>query len=107
MSNAIKFTPEGGRVDVAATRDDHAVVITVRDTGRGINPDALPQIFEPFRQVGPRIGGTDGGLGLGLSIAKHLVGLHGGTIAAISQGAGSGSTFSVRLPLMQVPASVG
>jgi signal transduction histidine kinase len=102
VSNAIKFTPEGGRVDVSLTREPDAVVIAVRDTGRGIAADALPQIFEAFRQPGPRLAGTEGGLGLGLAIAKHIVELHGGTIAAASEGADKGASFIVRLP----PASV-
>jgi len=106
VSNAIKFTPEGGRVDVALTRDEDAVVITVHDTGRGINPEALRHIFEPFRQTGPRMAGTEGGLGLGLSVARHIVELHGGTVSADSQGPGTGATFTVRLPPMQVAAPV-
>jgi signal transduction histidine kinase len=103
VSNAIKFTPEGGRVDVSLAQEPDAVVITVRDTGRGINAEALPHIFEAFRQTGPQVAGTDGGLGLGLSIAKHLVELHDGTITAVSDGAGRGASFIVRLP----PAQLG
>jgi signal transduction histidine kinase len=102
VSNAIKFTPEGGRVDVSLTGEPDAVVISVTDTGRGISTEALPQIFEAFRQPGPRLAGTEGGLGLGLAIAKHIVELHGGTIIAASEGAGEGASFIVRLP----PASV-
>jgi signal transduction histidine kinase len=105
VSNAIKFTPEGGRVDVLLERDSDAVVITVRDTGRGISRDALGHIFEPFRQTGPRMAGAEGGLGLGLSIAKQIVELHGGTIRADSEGLGKGATFVVRLPPAQVAAA--
>ncbi|PYR91500.1 MAG: hypothetical protein DMF84_16400 [Acidobacteria bacterium] len=86
VSNAIKFTPEGGRVDVSLAQEPDAVVIRVKDTGRGISA-----------------AGTDGGLGLGLSIAKQIVELHGGTIAATSDGAGRGASFIVRLP----PARLG
>jgi signal transduction histidine kinase len=103
VSNAIKFTPEGGRIDVSLARESDAVVISVKDTGRGISAEALPQIFEAFRQPGPRVPGTEGGLGLGLAIAKHIVELHGGTLVAASEGADKGASFIVRLP----PASVG
>jgi signal transduction histidine kinase len=103
VSNAIKFTPEGGRIEVLLAREPDAVVISVKDTGRGISAEALPQIFEAFRQTGPRVAGMEGGLGLGLAIAKHIVELHGGTIVAASEGAGRGASFTVRLP----PASVG
>ena len=104
VSNAIKFTPAGGRVDVSLTREGETIVIAVKDTGRGISRDALSQIFEPFRQTGPQMHGSDGGLGLGLSIANHIVELHGGTITATSEGAGKGSTFIVRLPGARVGA---
>ncbi len=105
VSNAIKFTPEGGRVDVSVEREGDAIAIAVRDTGRGISHDALSQIFEPFRQTGPRVQGTEGGLGLGLSIAKHIVELHGGTITVSSEGPDKGSSFVVRLPRARIGAN--
>jgi signal transduction histidine kinase len=98
VTNAIKFTPQGGHVDVSLTREDDMVVIGVQDTGRGISPEALPLVFEAFRQAGPQIPGWEGGLGLGLSIAKHIVELHGGTITAASGGIDKGALFLVRLP---------
>jgi signal transduction histidine kinase len=98
VSNAIKFTPEGGRVSVAVERTPEEVVVTVSDTGLGISPEARQQIFEPFRQAGPRLAGPEGGLGLGLSIAKQIVELHGGSITADSDGVGRGARFTIRLP---------
>jgi len=102
VSNAIKFTPEGGRVTVSLTREGEAVVIVVTDTGRGISREALPHIFEPFRQTGPHVTGAEGGLGLGLSIAKHIVELHSGTICATSDGTDRGASFVVRLPAIRL-----
>jgi signal transduction histidine kinase len=98
LSNAIKFTAPGGRVELLLARSDNAVEITVRDTGIGISPAFMPFVFERFRQAdaGPRR--EHGGLGIGLSIARHLVELHGGTITAESQGEGLGSTFRIHLP---------
>jgi signal transduction histidine kinase len=105
VTNAIKFTPEGGRVDVSLTREEDMVVIGVEDTGRGISPEGLPQVFEAFRQTGPQVPGWEGGLGLGLSIAKHIVELHGGTITAVSSGIGKGALFVVRLPSARLGAA--
>ncbi len=102
LSNAVKFTPKGGRVQVFVERRDSSVEITVADTGQGISPDFLPHVFERFRQAS---GGTTrkyGGLGLGLSIVKHLVEAHGGTLSVASEGEGKGATFVVRLPLSLV-----
>ncbi|NEQ20829.1 MAG: PAS domain S-box protein [Microcoleus sp. SIO2G3] len=100
LSNAIKFTPKGGRVDIQLERVGTQAQITVSDTGKGINPDFLPHAFEAFRQADGKTTRMFGGLGLGLSIARHLVELHGGTIQADSAGEGQGATFSVQLPLM-------
>ncbi|HEX2120833.1 MAG TPA: ATP-binding protein [Thermoanaerobaculia bacterium] len=97
LSNAIKFSAEGSPVDVRLSRAEAAAEIEVRDRGRGIAPDLLPHIFEHFRQGGS--GGQQGGLGLGLAIARHLIELQGGTIAAASEGEGKGATFTLRLPL--------
>ena len=99
LSNAIRFTPEGGRVEIALARDGGEVRITVSDTGQGISPDFLPHVFERFRQAESGLTRAHGGLGLGLAIVRHLVELHGGTVSAASEGAGKGTTFTVRLPL--------
>lgn len=100
LSNAIKFTPDGGRADVHLERIGDRAELTVRDTGKGISPEFLPHIFESFRQENASISRHHGGLGLGLAIVRQLVEAHGGSIAAESNGAGSGTTFTVRLPLL-------
>jgi len=99
VANAIKFTPSGGRVTVRLERDGHAALITVRDTGIGIQAEFLPHIFERFRQADSTSTRVHGGLGLGLAIVRHLVEMHGGTVAAASPGEGQGATFTVRLPI--------
>jgi two-component system, sensor histidine kinase len=96
-ANAIKFTPEGGRVLVTLRAGDGWGELSVKDNGRGIAADLLPHIFERFRQS--RTARVEGGLGLGLSLVRHLVELHGGEVTAMSAGEGKGSTFVVRLPL--------
>ncbi|AFZ03826.1 response regulator [Calothrix sp. PCC 6303] len=101
ISNAIKFTPSGGRIDIRLQNvDDHAQ-LTFTDTGKGINPDFIPHIFEAFRQEDFSVTRKHGGLGLGLAIVYSLVELHGGTISAASLGEGQGATFTVRLPLLK------
>jgi PAS domain S-box-containing protein len=100
LSNAVKFTPPGGRVEVLVTRLDSNVDITVTDTGAGIAPEFLPYVFEPFRQADGSTTRAHGGLGLGLSIVKHLVDIHGGTLAVSSEGVGRGASFTVRLPVV-------
>ena len=98
LSNAIKFTPRSGRVTVRLAREGEQIVLMVRDTGQGIPPHFLPHVFERFRQAeGPLIR-THGGLGLGLAIVRHLVELHGGKVAADSDGTDKGATFWVYLP---------
>jgi CheY-like chemotaxis protein len=97
LSNAIKFTPPGGTIDVTLHRDDSHARLLVRDTGQGISPDVLPDIFDRFRQAG-RIHTPTSGLGLGLTIARHIVEAHGGSIDAQSDGEATGATFVVRLP---------
>jgi PAS domain S-box-containing protein len=99
LSNAIKFTPEGGRVEVRLKRSDGGLHIVISDTGKGIAPEFLPQIFDRFRQADSSGSRRQGGLGLGLTLAKHLVELHGGTVEAASEGIGLGSTFTIKLPL--------
>ncbi len=104
LTNSVKFTPSGGRVTVAVSRTDDICEIRVTDTGQGIDPEFLPHIFTPFSQGDFTMTRSYGGLGLGLSISKELVELHGGTIEAHSEGAGRGATFIVRLPA-SMPAS--
>ncbi len=99
LSNSIKFTPRGGRVEVRLREADANAVIQVSDTGIGIRPDFLPYVFDRFRQAEGSITRTHGGLGLGLSIVRHLIELHGGTAEVASEGEGEGATFRVRLPL--------
>ena len=99
VSNAVKFTPRGGRVHVGARRAGGAVEIVVEDTGAGIAPDVLPYIFDRFRQADSSSTRLHSGLGVGLALVKHLVELHGGTVTARSAGTGRGATFVVTLPL--------
>jgi PAS domain S-box-containing protein len=104
LTNAVKFTPEGGRVGVRLARRDGKVELRVEDTGRGIDGAFLPYVFERFRQADGDPERRRAGLGLGLSIVKHLVELHGGTVEAASEGAGRGAAFTVRLPPAGPPA---
>ena len=100
LQNAVKFTPDGGRVSVRLDRAAERAVITVTDTGQGISPEFLPYVFDRYRQS---TSGTNrkAGLGLGLAISRHIVELHGGTITAESAGEGLGSTFTVVLPMLE------
>jgi PAS domain S-box-containing protein len=102
VSNAVKFTPKGGRIQVRLERVNSHVEITVSDTGAGIDPDFLPYVFDRFRQAESGTTRKTGGLGLGLAIVRHIVEMHGGTVLATSAGEGQGATFTVRLPLMIV-----
>jgi len=99
MSNAVKFTPTGGSVDVQLRHRDSNAELTVKDTGHGIAADVLPHIFHRFQQADSSPTRTHGGLGLGLAIVRHLVELHGGSVRAESKGIGQGSTFTVLIPL--------
>ena len=99
LANAIKFTPAGGRVSLAVRRDDGNVLITVSDTGEGMPPTLLPYVFDRFTQGDGSLTRPHGGLGLGLSIVRHIVELHGGEVRAHSDGPGKGSAFVVTLPL--------
>lgn len=102
LSNAIKFTPQGGRVEVRLEGIDSHVEITVSDTGRGIDPELLFHVFDRFRQSDSSSTRRHSGLGLGLSIVRQLVELHGGTVTAESPGEGAGATFKVILPVTSV-----
>ena len=101
FSNAVKFTPDGGSVEVRLDRLDSSARLTVQDTGIGIDPQFLPYIFDRFRQADGSTTRKHGGLGLGLAIVRHLVELHGGTVGAHSDGAGQGATFAITLPLAE------
>jgi PAS domain S-box-containing protein len=98
LSNAVKFTPEGGNIGVRLSSTDSQVTVEVRDTGKGIGRDFLPRVFESLSQEGGTSTRQHGGLGLGLSIVKQLVEMHGGTVRVESEGHGLGSTFTVSLP---------
>lgn len=102
LSNAVKFTPKQGRIQVTLERVNSHLEICVVDNGQGISPDFLPHLFERFRQADASTTRRHGGLGLGLSIVKHLVELHGGMVRAKSAGEGKGATFCIELPLMVV-----
>ena len=107
LANAIKFTPEGGRVDVFIERSNGHMEVRVVDTGQGISPDFLPHVFERFRQADGATTRRHTGLGLGLAIVRQLVELHGGTVHAASEGVGRGATFTVRLPISAGEAQGG
>ncbi len=102
LSNALKFTPKGGRVQVKLERINSHIEIAVSDNGAGIAPEFLPHVFDRFRQADQKTTRQHGGLGLGLAIVRHLVELHGGTVKAESEGIGLGSTFTVLLPVAPV-----
>jgi two-component system CheB/CheR fusion protein len=105
VDNAAKYTPEHGRIAVRLAHAGGEAAITVEDNGAGIAPNMLASVFEIFTQAGERGNGNSGGLGIGLSIAKGLVEMHGGRIAAASAGIGKGSTFTVLLPLAEATAA--
>jgi signal transduction histidine kinase/DNA-binding response OmpR family regulator len=100
LSNAIKFTPKGGNAEIQLERVNASITISVRDTGKGINPEFLPYVFDRFRQADSTSTREHGGLGLGLAIARHLTEMHGGSIHVESDGLGQGATFTVKLPAM-------
>jgi signal transduction histidine kinase len=104
VSNAVKFTPGGGRVEVSLESDGSHASVVVSDTGEGIAPEFLPFVFERFRQADSSSTRRHGGLGLGLAIVRHLAEMHGGSVHARSEGEGRGATFSVRLPLRPHPS---
>jgi PAS domain S-box-containing protein len=106
ISNAIKFTPKGGRVIISMKRVESHVEVTVSDTGQGIAPEFLPHVFDRFRQADATTTRAFGGLGLGLAIVRQVVELHGGTVRVESEGEGLGSTFTISLPLMAVRSAI-
>jgi CheY-like chemotaxis protein len=99
LSNAVKFTSRDGRVDISLRRAELSAELVVRDTGMGISPEFLPNVFERFRQAESSITRSHRGLGLGLAIVRHLTELHGGSVTAESPGEGLGATFTIRIPL--------
>lgn len=103
LTNAVKFTPRGGRIRTILRVDGKRAIIEVRDNGPGIEPDFLPHVFERFRQADSSTTRSYTGLGLGLAIVKHLATLHGGEVTAHSEGTGKGATFHVSLPLIEAP----
>ncbi|HSD47212.1 MAG TPA: ATP-binding protein, partial [Pyrinomonadaceae bacterium] len=107
LSNAVKFTHSGGRVMVKVAQANHAVEISVTDTGQGIAREFLPYVFDRFSQADSTTTRHHGGLGLGLAIARHLVEIHGGTIRAQSRGEGEGATFTITLPLLESTVKAG
>ncbi len=99
ISNAVKFTPAAGRIDVVVARTDTEAEVAVTDTGEGISPEFLPYVFDRFRQADGTSTRSHMGLGLGLAIVRHVIELHGGTVRVSSEGAGKGATFTVTVPL--------
>lgn len=102
LSNAVKFTNEGGRVEITLGRVDPYIQIIVRDTGRGIDPEFMPYLFERYHQADASDSRRRGGLGLGLALVRQLVEMHGGSVAAESEGGGKGATFTVKLPVRAI-----
>ena len=107
LANAVKFTRRGGRVQIRLRREGSSIELIVEDDGEGIAPEFLAHVFERFRQQDPSATRAHGGLGLGLSIVRHLVELHGGTVHAASAGKGQGATFTVRIPVAPLRAGKG
>ena len=105
LSNAIKFTPNGGCVKITGQRDGDHVVLVVKDTGIGIDPEFLAHVFDRFAQADGSTTRAYGGVGIGLSISKQLVEMHGGTLEAHSAGRDLGATFTMRLPAKRAPVS--
>lgn len=107
LNNAAKFTARGGKIHVTAASlgDARQAIVKIRDTGRGIAPEMLPRVFELYAQADPSTSRAEGGLGIGLTLARRVVGLHGGTLEAFSAGLGRGSEFVMRLPLAPVEAA--
>jgi PAS domain S-box-containing protein len=107
LGNAVKYTPEDGRIWVAVERDEEGVAVRVRDSGLGMEQHEIDTVFEPFRQLGSSDGRQRGGLGLGLTLVRQLAGLHGGSVTGASRGRGHGSTFVLRLPVSEEELPAG
>ena len=107
LSNAVKFTKSGGKIWLSIAPVGGKMVLSVRDTGRGIDPGFVPHVFERFRQADGSTTRSSGGLGLGLAIVRHLAEMHGGTVTAASEGLDKGATFTVTLPVQAFSAPVG
>ena len=105
LNNAAKYTPPGGTIILNVSHEDSEVVVSVTDNGIGIAPDSIGNVFELFRQVEHDLERSPGGLGIGLSLVRQLVNLHGGTVSAESAGEGAGCTFTIRLAMIDVPSS--
>jgi PAS domain S-box-containing protein len=101
LTNATRYTPEGGKISVRAEREGDAAVVRVKDNGIGISAEMLPQLFDPFAQADSSLDRSHGGLGIGLTLVRSLAEMHGGTATAASEGVGSGSEFTLRLPLTE------
>jgi signal transduction histidine kinase/ActR/RegA family two-component response regulator len=106
LNNAAKYTDPGGHIQLAVESQEMALVVRVTDSGIGIEPEALPRIFQMFSQLRPALERSEGGLGIGLALVKGLVSLHGGTVEVRSAGAGHGSEFRIRLPLPAVKKGI-
>src|SRR5215207_3660145 len=106
LTNAAKYTPPGGRIEVAAHREGSDACICVRDNGEGINPAKLPYVFDMFMQVDESLERSQGGLGIGLTLVRRLTEMHGGSVSAKSEGIGKGSEFVVRLPILFQPPMI-
>jgi PAS domain S-box-containing protein len=102
LTNAVKFTEEGGCIDVSLKKLESAAQIIIKDNGRGISPEYLPHIFTPYYQANNNLDSKENGLGLGLALVKNLIEMHGGTVMAESDGIGKGATFTVTIPLLSV-----
>jgi CheY-like chemotaxis protein len=101
LTNAARYTPDGGNISVRVSREGGAAVVRVKDNGIGISADMLPQLFDPFAQADSSLDRTHGGLGIGLTLVRSLAEMHGGTASAFSGGIGCGSEFTVQLPLAE------
>ena len=105
LTNAVKYTDAPGAISISARRTDDVAVISVRDNGIGIPPEMLRGIFEPFAQIDHSLARTSGGLGIGLTLVRSLTEMHEGTVEAVSEGPGTGSEFTVRLPVITEPSN--
>jgi CheY-like chemotaxis protein len=105
LTNSVKFTNKGGRIEVSLRADGADAVLRVKDSGIGIAPDLLPHVFERFRQGVSSPSRVHGGLGIGLALVRHIAEMHGGSVAAESDGDGKGSAFTLRIPMMALRSS--